>query len=188
MEEGPVDNPSRARERMEDDCGWLFPPRDVHDSQGWDRYWNDQISHGLNPQIFDMFSDDRGLIAHITSRGFRSVLCAGNGISQEPRALATAGFEVTAIDLSLAATLLAQAVQPGPDYLSMFGDAASWRPGGTVKYVTADLLDAVECPGPFDVIIERRTEAACAAGSRSRVVVSRAGLDDPAGRFGRGAP
>jgi SAM-dependent methyltransferase len=148
---------SPARERIADDFRWLFPPDDVHDSQAWDRYWNDQISHGLNPQIFDMFSDDRGLIAYMTSRGFRSVLCAGNGISQEPRALESAGFDVTALDLSPAAAQLAQAIRPGPDYLSMFADTASWRSEGTLKYVTADLLDAGVCPGPFDVIIERRT-------------------------------
>jgi hypothetical protein len=70
---------------------------------------------------------------------------------------AAAGFEVTALDLSAAATQLAQAIQPTSDHLSMFVDPASTRPGGTLAYVTADFLDAGVCPGPFDVIIERRT-------------------------------
>jgi SAM-dependent methyltransferase len=149
--------PWRARKRLEDELRWLHPPDSVHDPAAWDTYWNDQVSHGLNPQIFDMFVDDGGLIACMTARGFRSVLCAGNGISQEPRALAMAGFDVTALDFSPVAAQLAQSAQPGPDHLGVFTDGEPSRPRGTVEYVTGDLLDAAVCPGPFDAIIERRT-------------------------------
>ena len=107
--------------------------------------------------MFDMFSNDRGLITYLKNRGLRSILCVGNGISQEPRALAAAGFAVTALDISPVAAQLAQAIEPGPDYLSMFADVTSRRSGGNVDHVTADLLDAAACRGPFDVIIERRT-------------------------------
>src|SRR5947208_4756720 len=34
----------------DDDLAWLNPPITMHDPSAWDRYWNDQISHGLNPQ------------------------------------------------------------------------------------------------------------------------------------------
>jgi SAM-dependent methyltransferase len=149
--------PLRALERLTQDRSWLFPPEDMHDAGAWDRFWNEQIAHGLPPQIFDMFSDDRVLIAYMKKRGFGSVLCAGNGISQEPRALAAAGFAVTALDISPVAARLVQAIEPTPDYLGRFVDATSHRSGGSVDYVTADLLDAAACPGPFDVIIERRT-------------------------------
>jgi len=148
---------SRMLEQIKEDLRWLFPPADVHDSQAWDRYSNDQIAHGLNPQLFDMFCDDRRLIDPMMNRRFSSVLCAGNGISQEPRALASAGFKVTAMDLSPAATRLAQAIRPRPDHMKMFLGRASRRSGGTLEYLTADLLDVGVCPGPFDVIIERRT-------------------------------
>jgi hypothetical protein len=43
----------------------------------------------------------------MSASGLRTVLCAGNGISPEPRALAAAGFDVTALDFSPAATRLA---------------------------------------------------------------------------------
>ena len=146
-----------VREWTPADLSWLHPPKDVLDSQAWDRYWNDQVAHGLRSQLFDLFTDDRDLIAYMTSRGFRSALCVGSGISQEPRALAAAGFDVTALDLSPAAARLAQAVPLNADLLNSLMDVESRRAGGTLSYVTGNLLDAAVCPGPFDVIIERRT-------------------------------
>jgi SAM-dependent methyltransferase len=139
------------------DRRWLVPPDDVHDAAAWDRYWTDQITHGLPPQLFDLFSDDRELIAFMIDRGFESVLCAGNGMSQEPQAFQAAGFRVTALDLSPVAAQIAQAMKTSENDLSRFVDAESLRPGGSLDYVTGDLLDPAVCPGPFDVIIERRT-------------------------------
>ncbi len=43
--------------------------------------------------------------------GLKFVLRAGNGCSQEPRALAEAGFEVTAIDISSTAVQAAKNFQ-----------------------------------------------------------------------------
>jgi SAM-dependent methyltransferase len=142
---------------IEDDLQWLIPPDDVRDAAAWDRYWTDQITHGVPLQMFDLFCDDRELIAFMVDRGFHSVLCVGNGISQEPEALRAAGFRVTALDLSPVAAQIAQAIETSEDGLSHIADAESHRPGGSLDYVTADLLDPAVCPGPFDVIIERRT-------------------------------
>ena len=31
-----------------DDFKWMFPPSTVTDSAAWDRYWQDQLSHGTS--------------------------------------------------------------------------------------------------------------------------------------------
>ncbi len=143
----PVQPP---REWTSVDSSTVQPPQDVRDALAWDRYWKDQAARGLRPHLFNpYFTDDLDLIAYMTSRGFRSALCVGSGISPEPRTLAAAGFDVTALDFSAAAARLAQAVPLDTDLLNSFM-------GGTLSYVTDDLLDAAVCPGPFDVVIERR--------------------------------
>lgn len=134
---------------------WLIPPTDVHDARAWDKYWDDQIAHGLNPQLFDIWCDDQQLVDVMMSREASTILCVGCGISQEPRVLADAGFKVTALDLSPAALRWAQAIQPRPDHLRMFFDRPVLRSGGAVRYVVGDLFDPTTCAGPFDVIIER---------------------------------
>ena len=141
----------------DDDMNWFFPPCDVHDSAVWDRYWHDQMAHGLTPPLFDMFLNDAPLIQCLIERGAKTVLCAGNGMSQEPRALAAAGFEVTAIDLSPTAIRLSQAWQFGPKELDNFCKKEQRVPGGSARFVIGDVLDRSVCPGPFDAIIERRT-------------------------------
>jgi hypothetical protein len=93
-------------EPLDVDMGWFRPPRDVHDHALWDRYWRDQVTHGLTPPLFDMLCSFTPLVPPLIKRGAKTLLCAGNGISQEPRALAAAGFEVTAMDLSPAAVHL----------------------------------------------------------------------------------
>src|SRR5262249_55076975 len=83
----------------DDDLAWLCPPCDVRDYAVWDRYWLAQATHGLTPLAFDMFSyGGPSIIECLNMRGAKTILCAGNGISQEPRALAAAGFEVVAMD------------------------------------------------------------------------------------------
>jgi len=48
----------------------------------------------------DMFCDDSVLVRVMNDEGIKRVLCAGNGISQEPKALAAAGMNVVAMDIS----------------------------------------------------------------------------------------
>jgi Methyltransferase domain len=151
---GPIET---SPQLPEDDMSWFFPPRDVHDSVVWDRYWHDQVTHGLTPPLFDMFCRDDSLIQCLIKRGARTVLCAGNGMSQEPRALAAARFEVTAMDLSPAAMHLAETWQFTPKQLDGFCTAEQRAPGGSARFVIGDILDRSICPGPFDAIIERRT-------------------------------
>jgi hypothetical protein len=73
------------------------------------------------------------------------------------RALAAAGFDVTALDLSPFATEAAKAAVPPDDYLVNLLEGRSLSPNGRLDFVVGDLSDASVCPGPFDVVIERRT-------------------------------
>ena len=116
-----------------------------------------QVEHGLAPPLFDMLVHDRNLVAVMARHGMTRVLCAGNGISQEPRALAAAGFNVVALDLSPTAARLAQVWRLQPRELEHLLGPEPPCSGGSVEYVTGSILDSVLCPGPFDVIVERGT-------------------------------
>jgi len=151
--------------------------------------------------------------------GLRTILCAGNVLSREPHALAAAGFDVTAVDLSEWATEFMKKVRPKPEALRRFfaypgfirpslplslRSAASrlkdprgiatvdqeirllWhcntrtlrsrlfnparRGGGTLSFLSGDLLDPSFCKGPFDVIIERRTVQLFSSSERDEIL------------------
>lgn len=142
---------------MDDGLDFLDPPTDPLDAAAWDRYWVLQVTHGLGPALFDMFCDDRNLLRVMTCEGMKSILCAGSGISQEPRALAEAGFEVVALDFSAQAMEIARGFDFPAEGFQYFCEPDMRRPGGHVDFVVGDILDSAVCPGPFDVIIERRT-------------------------------
>jgi hypothetical protein len=138
---------------------WLLPPRDVHDVAGWDRYWTEQVQHGLGPPLFDMFvyGHEDAIVEAMRQRGLRTVLCAGNGMSLEPRALASAGAEVVALDVSRVGLEIAESFPAPDEALASYFRTPRTRPGGSISVVVGDLADATVCPGPFDVVIERRT-------------------------------
>jgi SAM-dependent methyltransferase len=138
------------------DFSWMKPPRTMEDAVAWDTYWNDQFTHDAAGFV-DMFVDDGKLVDVMRANGLRTVLCVGNGISQEPRALAWAGFEVTALDLSPYAIEVASDVEPPEEYLARLMGGRSPAPHGEVRLVAGDLVDPEVCPGPYDVVIERRT-------------------------------
>ncbi len=135
------------------------------DSESWDRWWQARLSEGTD-DVFPTFpapiaqpaanSDDL-LITVMAEYGLRTVLCAGNRVSQEPRALAEAGCDVTALDISPVAARFAEAFPGDPHERGSFCRTQLRRPGGSVEFVVGDLLDITVCPGPFDVVIERRT-------------------------------
>jgi SAM-dependent methyltransferase len=136
---------------------WSVPPGDPRDVAGWDRYWTEQVGHGVGADVFDTECDDRSLVEAMRAAGLTSVLCAGSGISQEPRALAAAGCQVVALDFSRRALEIAQSGDFPPDALERFCGPKMRRNGGQVTFVVGDFLDPAVCPGPFDVIIERST-------------------------------
>jgi hypothetical protein len=97
------------------------------------------------------------LVNTMLEYGLRTVLCAGSGISQEPRALAEAGFDVTALDVSPTALAVAQAYRLGDEGFRFFCGFVSRQVGRPARFEVGDLLDSDICPGPFDVVIERCT-------------------------------
>lgn len=139
------------------DFSWIFPPQDRLDPAAWDEYWISQLEHGIGPQLADMFCWDERLVEAMTRAEMKTVLCVGSGISQEPRALAAAGFKVVAMDLSTTAMEIARRVPFNDDDVESFYDPKFLRPGGMVDHVVGNFLDPSVCPGPFDVIIERQT-------------------------------
>ena len=166
------------------ESGALCVPDNVHDAEAWDRYWRKQLEVGAFEQGFnDMMASDRQLVPRLIGRGARSILCAGNGLSAEAFALALHGFDVTALDISSIAAAAHRAAfidgpqriagltadedgtivfPPGPidaQFVPPIHRAENRHPrgGGSLRHAVGDLCDPNVCPGPFDVIIERRT-------------------------------
>ena len=140
-----------------DEFAWLLPPSTTSDPAAWDQYWKEQVAHGLAPPLFDMFCDDTELVEFMNRHVMTRVLCAGSGISQEPRVLAEAGLQVVALDMSPVALRLAQTWDPRPGESERILNPSLRRPGGTLEYVVGSIVDPSLCRGPFDLIIERRT-------------------------------
>ena len=149
--------PQRASTRVRDnDRSWLIPPTSLADPVPWDRYWYEHLSRGYGGFVH-LFCDDGEIVDTMRANGLKTVLCIGNGLSQEPRALAWAGFDVTALDLSPYATEVASKATPPAELLAQLVGGRSGGPNGKVKFVAGNLCDTECCPGPYDVIIERLT-------------------------------
>lgn len=146
----------RKRVRSSDDYNWLIPPSTVVDPVAWDKYWQDQLSHGVG-RFVHMFVNDGELVDAMRGNGLRTVLCVGSGISQEPRALAWAGFDVTALDISPLASKVAAEATPPEDLLANLAGKRLGGRDGRLEFVVGDLCDQTLCPGPYDVVIDRRT-------------------------------
>jgi len=122
----------------------------------------------------------------LARHGARTVLCAGNGLSAEALSLACFGFDVTALDLSSVPARHIGPKVRDPDHpvhrihrlhisdddvITIGGDGrvdpalcrmhrgddAVPQGGGTLALVTGDLTNPAISPGPFHVVIERRT-------------------------------
>jgi hypothetical protein len=138
------------------DFAWMVPPSNLVDPAPWDDYWRRQFAHGV-AGFGDVFCNDVALVEVMRSCGLRTILCVGNGVSQEARALAWAGFDVTALDLSPLATAAAMQAARRPERLADLVGEQSQQSSGQLQFVIGDLCDVSVCPGPFDVVIERRT-------------------------------
>lgn len=141
-------------------------PVETLDAEFWDEWWKKTLasgSCGRFPQFpafigqSQLVNTDNVLVSVMVKNGLKTVLCAGNGTSAEPRALAAAGFHVTALDISPVAVRAAEALDIDEGHLGRFCRPELHRPGGRVDFVVGDLFDRTVCPGPFDVIVERRT-------------------------------
>jgi len=140
-----------------DDLSWLNPPANPLDVAAWDQFWVEHIRNGIGPPLLDMFCDDSMLVRVMNDEGMKSILCAGNGVSQEPKALAAAGMNVVAMDISPQAAEIAKSYPFPLEAISHYYEPELQRLGGKVEFVTGDILESAVCPGPFDVIIERLT-------------------------------
>jgi 2-polyprenyl-3-methyl-5-hydroxy-6-metoxy-1,4-benzoquinol methylase len=146
-----------GRKAADPDISWMFPPDDLLDIKGWDQYWIEHIKRGFGPMLFDMFCNDSTLIRVMNDEGMKKVLCAGNGISQEPKALAAAGMHVVALDISPQAVEIAKNYPFPQGAISHYIEPWQQTSGGSALFVTGNIFDSTICHGPFDVIIERRT-------------------------------
>ena len=165
------------------ELSWMIPPVDQRDAEAWDHFWTKHMEHGFGPPLHDMFCNDRELISVMNDRGMKSVLCAGSGISQEPRALAEAGFRVAALDISPKAAEIARSYEFTAEVLEFFCGAGSQRPGGSVEFIVGDFLNPALCPGPYDLIIERRTAQNYLENDRVLVLEALANRLSPEGVF-----
>ena len=104
-----------------------------------------------------LIGEEQELVAAMAERGFTRVLCVGNGISLEPRALAYAGLRVDALDVSRVGTEIALTFPAEETQLEAYFALPSAAPGGSVAFLVGDFRDPGICPGPYDVIVERRT-------------------------------
>lgn len=134
----------------------MWPPNTLVEPEPWDQFWRIRIANGMAGAVHD-FCNDGALIDAMRANGLRTVLCIGNGISLEPRALAWAGFEVTVLDLSPFATEVAQRATFPDNLLNYIVGGRSPGSDGHVEFVVGDLCDLACCPGPYDVVIERKT-------------------------------
>jgi hypothetical protein len=134
----------------------MNPPTTMVDPQPWDKFWQDRLANDMAGAVH-MFCDDGPLIDAMRANGLKTVLCVGNGISLEPRALAWAGFEVTALDLSPFASEIAQHATMPDHLLAYIVGGRTSNANGYVEFVIGDLCDPACCPGPYDVVLERKT-------------------------------
>lgn len=154
LEVGPNDASTRLSD--DHDCIGLNPPISLVNPEPWDMFWYEHLYHGVGDFVH-LFCDDGDLVDTMRANGLNTVLCVGNGISQEPRALAWAGFDVTALDLSPYATKVASEFTPSADFLARLVGGRSGGLNGNLKFVVGNLCNAECCPGPYDVVIERLT-------------------------------
>ena len=114
-------------------------------------------------------------------------MCAGNGLSGEALSLTLLGFNVTALDISTVPSEEIAGSLRRPEHpvhgipgfsiddtnVVSYRDAGTVDPercppihqsadhlprgGGSLSFVTGDLVNPQVCSGPFDVVIERRT-------------------------------
>lgn len=134
----------------------LEPPTDRRNPAAWDEFWDRQLALGV-AGLSDMLFNDRDLVGLMRRSDLHTILIAGNGLSLEPRALAAAGFDVVALDISPKAVQYAQQITLTESHLENMLGSDAVHPGGRVQFVVGDVFEPSVCIGPFDVVVERLT-------------------------------
>ena len=132
------------------------PRRSMTDAAAWDEFWTEQMQSG-RATFVDLFCRNGRLIDAMRANRLKTILCVGSGISQEPKALALAGFDVTALDISPLAIKVAQKWNVPEKILLTITEGRQAPRTRRVRFIAGDLLDTTVCPGPFDVVLERKT-------------------------------
>jgi len=101
------------------------------------------------------FCDDGSLVDTMRANGLNTVLCVGNGISQVPRAVAWAGFDVNALICHLMQRRWPVKFTPPAEFLAQLVGERSGGLNGNLKFVVGNLCDSECCPGRYDLVIER---------------------------------
>jgi len=137
--------------------------------------------------LMDDMASDPTFPGLLSRRGSQTILCVGNGLSTEALSLALFGFDVTALDISAIPAQVYEGMMRDPEHAVhqipgfgmredgsvTFGAPGLIDPdlcpamhrgsdhppkgGGSLSFVTGDFTTPEICPGPFDVVIERRT-------------------------------
>jgi Methyltransferase domain len=134
----------------DDDVQWLFPPETLTDPDAWDEFWRRRAESPLQFMECYMFAEPAEIGKVLAENGLTSVLCVGSGPSVEPWMFARAGYDVTVLELS------PFAVQKAQEEIQKAAEIAS-GPCANLQWVVGDLMNPDLCPGPFDLILERKT-------------------------------
>jgi SAM-dependent methyltransferase len=178
----PLERIERPPLRLLNSPHLVRPPRTTSDPAAWDDYWRGMARsrwRGIN----DMFVMDGKLIDVMRANGFTMVLLVGCGSSIEPHVLALAGFQVTGLDLSPVAIDMATSISPTEKGTHHLCEGRSLQAGGSLQFAVGDLRDTRLCPGPYDVIIERRTLQLFEEAERPRATAAVASRLAPRGIF-----
>ncbi len=164
---------STPKESVMERYSWLLPPDDLRSPEGWDTFWQNQFSHHV-AGFCDLMVNCDPVVDLARRLNLSTVLCVGPGPSLEPYALKWAGLKVTAIDISPVMLKLYDKIQEAGGI--SFGEPTallspdSFRDGGSLEYIIGDFFDETMCPGPFDIIVERKTIQLYPEAERDRAV------------------
>jgi len=183
-----------------DDLDWLRPPKNVLDAGAWDRYWKNQVDHkvaGFYDMFLEDESLARLMIAlgmqtvlcagnglsiepHVLAyAGFKvtaadlSVWASQCGQHWRPQSKFLKDHLYGSISLrpfwlspSYAVRKLRWLIRDINKHLL---NPVKCK-GGTLKFLTGDLLNPEFCPGPFDTVIERCTAQLYSGAERNRIL------------------
>lgn len=138
-------------------------------TRDWNAWWTEEIAR-LEPGRWEAkirpMEAMMNRLGSLRLRGTRTILLHANGVSQEPRALSYAGFDVVALDISSVATRYAEGFSLPESELRLFfqwddiGQEGAFErargEGGRHRFVCGDAFDASVEPGPFDAIFSWR--------------------------------
>lgn len=142
------------------------PPNhaEIQSVEKWEKYWHKHLSsEDIDGELGDDLFMTIDLVSTLNKRSVKTVFCAGNGVSLEPIALAYAGFDVLAVDLSPSATRYVSSLKlDSANIKKLHGvkeviEGNIHSPGGKVEFITGSFTDERIYKQKYDAIISRKT-------------------------------